>query len=432
MAVLMRNLLGLATLGTILAFAGCDRLVDDPTPQTPSGGVLVSSVPLDSSHLISANAEELSAVESVAGPSNNDGAIPPPPNPFSNHSKASSPPQQQIASNAPPILSVTLQSGRIEGLPIGLFSDTTLLMKSNGQIAYLPTNEIVAHHVTGQPFVAQDFRGMKQDLQMEFGSNYSIRQANPYLVVAKLSRIGTWCERFQKFHHSMKSYCLTYGIPLRNLDFSLIAIVFGTKAEFFEYARSEGSNIPLNCVGYYSQKSNRIVLFENDNSTEMDSTLETICHEATHQFAFNSGLHQRLAETPKWLMEGFAVQFEAPAYCNYTTRSHASFWPTSQRQAWDALKNDRKHLQQLFQDLIATDEPFKSDTLNAYTVSWALNTYLSQRRGSQYVAYLRKMGSMKPFSRYSRGDRVRDFSMAFGSDISLLIRETIQHLDRMR
>jgi hypothetical protein len=225
---------------------------------------------------------------------------------------------------------------------------------------------------------------------------------------------------------------LTYGIPLRNLDFTLIAIVFETKREFFEYARNEGSNIPSNCVGYYSQKSNRIVLFEHENPKETDSTLETICHEATHQFAFNAGLHQRLAETPKWFMEGFAVQFEAPAYCNFTTRNHASFWPNSQRQAWDELKNDRNRLQQLFQDLIATDEPFKNDILNAYTVSWAMNTYLSQRRGQQYVAYIRKMGSMKPFTKYSRGDRMRDFSLAFGSDISWMVRETILHLDRMR
>jgi len=325
-----------------------------------------------------------------------------------------------------------MQSGRIEGLPIGLFSDTMLLMRSNGQIAYLPTHEIVSHSVTSQPFVAQGLGGMQQDLQAEFGGSYSIRYASPYLVIAKSGRIGTWCERFQKFHASMRSYCLTYGLPLRNLEFTLIAVVFETKREFFDYARSEGSNIPSNCVGYYSQKSNRIVLFENDNPKETDSTLETICHEATHQFAFNAGLHQRLAETPKWLMEGFAVQFEAPAYCNFTTRNHASFWPSSQRRAWDELKSDRNRLQQLFQDLIATDEPFKSDTLNAYTVAWAMNTYLAQRRGPQYVAYLRKMGSMRPFTKYSRGDRMRDFAAAFGSDISWMVREAILHLDRMR
>jgi hypothetical protein len=61
-----------------------------------------------------------------------------------------------------------------------------------------------------------------------------------------------------------------------------------------------------------------------------------------------------------------------------------------------------------------------------------MNTYLSQRRGPQYVAYLRKMGSMKPFTTYSRGDRMRDFSSAFGSDISWMVREAIHHLDRMR
>lgn len=422
MTAMIRNLIGLATLAAILASAGCDYFAVHSGPDSQSDG----------RYLISVHAEASPLGEASANATDVDSFVDHQPNLFPDATRSRDATQQPSGTNAPPILSVTMQSGRIEGLPIGLFSDTTLLMRSNGQISYLPTHEIVSHSVTGQPFVAQGLGGMQQDLQSEFGSRYSIRYASPYLVVAKSGRIGTWCERFQKFHSSMRSYCLTYGIPLRNLDFTLIAIVFESKREFFEYARNEGSSIPSNCVGYYSQKSNRIVLFENDNPKDMDSTLETICHEATHQFAFNAGLHQRLAETPKWLMEGFAVQFEAPAYCNFTTRNHASFWPTSQRQAWDELKSDRNRLQQLFQDLIATDEPFKGDVLNAYTVSWAMNTYLSQRRGPQYVAYLRKMGSMKPFTTYSRGDRMRDFSSAFGSDISWMVREAIHHLDRMR
>src|SRR5579862_3960399 len=38
----------------------------------------------------------------------------------------------------------------------------------------------------------------------------------------------------------------------------------------------------------------------------------TIVHETTHQVAFNTGLHSRIAETPKWVIEGLATMFEAP------------------------------------------------------------------------------------------------------------------------
>ena len=40
--------------------------------------------------------------------------------------------------------------------------------------------------------------------------------------------------------------------------------------------------------------------------------MATIVHEATHQIAFNSGLHVRFADNPLWLTEGMAMYFEGP------------------------------------------------------------------------------------------------------------------------
>ncbi len=39
---------------------------------------------------------------------------------------------------------------------------------------------------------------------------------------------------------------------------------------------------------------------------------DTIVHETTHQVAFNTGLHSRIGQTPKWVIEGLATMFEAP------------------------------------------------------------------------------------------------------------------------
>ena len=101
------------------------------------------------------------------------------------------------------------------------------------------------------------------------------------------------------------------------------------------------------------------------------------------------------------------------------------------RNAWVALNGYLTRLQALCQELIVSDKPFKSDTLNAYTAAWAMNCYLSQRRGRQYVEYIQKISSMKPFEEYTEGERLRDFSAAFGSDLGILLREIVLHLDRM-
>ena len=44
----------------------------------------------------------------------------------------------------------------------------------------------------------------------------------------------------------------------------------------------------------------------------MRRPVSTIVHEATHQIAFNSGLHQRLSDCPKWFSEGVAMYCETP------------------------------------------------------------------------------------------------------------------------
>jgi hypothetical protein len=331
----------------------------------------------------------------------------------------------------PPMLAVRLPTGRLEGLPIGLFSDKMLLMRTNGSIEFLNNHEILSHRVTNRPFETQDLRTLTADLQSEFGREYRVRSALPYLVIAKQDRIRVWCDQFHQFHDSIRLFCTTNSIPLRTPEFPLVAVVFETRREFDHYAKLDQAELPPTCVGYYSQKTNRIVLFENTKSKGNHSTLQTICHEATHQLAFNAGMHQRLAETPVWVAEGFAVQFEAPAYCDYASRDRASHWPPSQRQGWAELKRDRQRFRQLIHEMIGSDEPFKTDTLNAYTAAWALNSYLSQRRSRQYVEYMRRIGSLKPFVEYSRGERMRDFIAAFGPDIGILIRETIQHVERL-
>ena len=43
---------------------------------------------------------------------------------------------------------------------------------------------------------------------------------------------------------------------------------------------------------------------------------DTIIHEATHQTAFNVGIHNRFADQPQWLVEGLATMFEARGVWN--------------------------------------------------------------------------------------------------------------------
>lgn len=67
--------------------------------------------------------------------------------------------------------------------------------------------------------------------------------------------------------------------------------------------------------GYYSITSNRMVLYDRPlTEAAWFSNSTVIMHEATHQLAFNVGIHQRLSQTPLWVAEGLASLFEAKGY----------------------------------------------------------------------------------------------------------------------
>src|SRR4029077_20859924 len=57
--------------------------------------------------------------------------------------------------------------------------------------------------------------------------------------------------------------------------------------------------------------------FEGPTWGTVEATLkDTMIHEATHQAAFNTGLHSRIGESPKWVVEGLATVYEAPGIRN--------------------------------------------------------------------------------------------------------------------
>ncbi|MHC5082580.1 MAG: DUF1570 domain-containing protein [Planctomycetota bacterium] len=92
--------------------------------------------------------------------------------------------------------------------------------------------------------------------------------------------------------------------------------------------------------GYYSSRTNRVVMMKsdsaNDSSSEADSIpagavgeiaaisnvddpnqLVKVAHELAHQLAFNTGLQKRGVMYPLWVSEGLATQYETElSYCH--------------------------------------------------------------------------------------------------------------------
>jgi hypothetical protein len=328
-------------------------------------------------------------------------------------------------------LEVKTRSGSINGLPISWGSDQILMLRSDGWLAEFPTQEVVEHRLSERNFRPAEANEMAQLLQAELGPSYRTAVAGPFLIIAPGSSLPIWSERFLALYGGFQAYCAARHIRLRQPPFLMPALVFRTREEYEVYSQRHGHAITASTLGYYSLVSNRIALYEfaaSDNANEFFSTASTLIHEATHQAAYNTGIHDRLAEQPLWTIEGLAMLFEAPGI--YDSGRHPQPNQRVNRTRLLGFRQffpDAQSVNEALPLLITDDKYFERDSDRAYCLAWALTYYLSERYESQYSFYLQTVSSRGAGSRYPAEERFRQFEAAFGNS-DILARDLYLHL----
>jgi hypothetical protein len=315
-------------------------------------------------------------------------------------------------------LEVKTKLGFVRGLPISWGADQVLMLRPDGWLTEFPTREVIEHRISDRYFRPAPADEMARQLQTELGPSYQTAIAGPFLIIAPGASLPVWSERFLALYSGFQNYCAIRQIAIRQPPFLMPAIVFRTRQEFDAYSQRNGHTITASTLGYYSLTTNRIALYEfstADNNSEFFPTASTLIHEATHQTAYNTGIHDRLAEQPLWTIEGLAMLFEAPGVYdsgryqqpamrinNTRLLGFRQFFPSEQSVA-DALPL-----------LVTDDKYFEHDPDRAYCLAWALTYFLSERLDAQYSAYLRSVAARGPGSRYPADERFRQFEASFG------------------
>ncbi len=204
-----------------------------------------------------------------------------------------------------------------------------------------------------------------------------------------------------------------------------------------------GSKYPRSPFSGSSRRSQRgPALLNQPNVRQMPLTFEkingslkdTIIHEATHQVAFNTGLHVRIGSNPKWVVEGLATVFEAPGIrdSSKSRGGNAKQRINRERYLWfQNFKQERRKPYSL-ETFIADDKMFESAALDAYSQAWALTFYLIETRPRKYAELLKIIASKDPMYEYKSRDRVKDFQKVFGSNMKLLDADFVRFMDRLK
>jgi hypothetical protein len=273
---------------------------------------------------------------------------------------------------------------------------------------------------TSDQFRSYSVSEMRAQLLREVGKNYEVSGTGHYMILHPQGQRDLWAERFEDLYRSFTRYFSVRGFQLSQPPFPLVGIVCKDRADFDRYSASQGGPVSGNVLGYYSRETNRILVYDmGKEATRWQDSASTIIHEATHQTAFNTGIHARYADPPCWAVEGLAMSFETPGV--YDSGHHPN---QSDRINRGRLSNFRSSLEkthgpEILESMVASDKFVRSSALG-YAEAWAFTFFLLETEPRKFAQFLRKTTEREPFSDYDSESRLADFTAVFGKDWRML------------
>lgn len=251
----------------------------------------------------------------------------------------------------------------------------------------------------------------------------------------------------ERLHDAFRAFWSRQGFETHDPEFPLPVIILRSRDQFAKLAAHDRTPASAQGQGYFLVTANRTTLVDL-TAGELASGARTlgevrrlvgrnsasvtaVVHEATHQIAFNCGMHRRYADNPIWLTEGIAMYLETP---DLNSRRG---WRTIGRVNHNRLKQFREFAAKRrqpdsLQTLLGSNARFgKVETaIDAYSEAWALTHFLIKTKPRDFNAYL-QMIAAKPLLQWDNPERrLADFKEAFG-DLPEVDRALQQYLRRL-
>ena len=247
----------------------------------------------------------------------------------------------------------------------------------------------------------------------ELPTGMSAHQTEHYVVIYRgdldyARRVATL---FETLHRAFFAFWENQKVPVEPPGSPLVAVIWPDAASYAAHAAEQVGPGSGSMIGYYHLMTNRMVTYRIE---DIERSVATLVHEATHQLAFNCSLQTRLADNPLWVSEGLAMFFESPDLAS------SRGWRGVGRVNVVNLRRYRagigRRAEDSLQNLIATDAPFADPSAagDAYGQSWALTYFLIRTRRDDYLRYLQTLSSNLPLRSSDGRARLQAFQEAFG------------------
>ncbi|MFO7907463.1 MAG: DUF1570 domain-containing protein [Planctomycetota bacterium] len=332
-------------------------------------------------------------------------------------------------------IELTLNGESFQGTPVSWNSSRVLFLARNGFLLdFAPTEPNQFQQVSPhfRPWSQQDMRGQ---LLKEFGRDFEVSGTGNYLVVHPRGEADRWPRRFDALYRSFVHYFTVRGMTPAAPEFPLVAVVFHSRKEFLEHANRSGSRVGRGILGYYSPRTNRVMIHDLDRGGSEDENwsmnAKTVIHEATHQLAFNTHIHSRVAEPPRWVAEGLAMMFETPGVWDPHYHPHRKDRVNPTRLEAFRQYAPRRPQESLAPFVSQSAREFGRTPAVSYAQAWAFSFFLSEREPAKYMEYLKKTASRQPLKTYTNAERLKEFTTVFGQDLGMLEARFLRFIEEL-
>ena len=327
--------------------------------------------------------------------------------------------------------------------------DGSVLLEDDQQILHIIPGESIAQQTVLSEVDPLTPKQLGQKTVASLPDGFSFITTRHYLICYNTSvGYARWSAALlERLFTGFHAFWSQAGLEVRQPEQPLVVIIFSNRNDYKRAAEKEVGDASHSIVGYYNQLTNRITTYDitgsdsNDPTTRQSSSsagnlilrnpqasslIATLVHEATHQLAFNAGLHVRLSPTPVWLSEGIATYFETPDLTN--SRGWQSIGAINEARLELILKQFTPGLISRF---IIEDEPFHNpdEALIAYAHAWALVSFLATMRREDFCAYIAHFNKKGPLELDTPAERLSEFKNAFHSEPDDLEPEILQYIN---
>ncbi|MCC6126369.1 MAG: DUF1570 domain-containing protein [Pirellulales bacterium] len=331
------------------------------------------------------------------------------------------------------MIELTLSGRKLEGAPLSWNENAVHLLARDGRLWEFKPEAAANFRQTSDQFRSYSTSELRAELLRELGGDFEVSGTGHYLIAHPRGQRDKWAERFEELYRSFTRYFAVRGFQPLPPPFPLVGIVCKNQRDFQRFSASQGAPVPNGVLGYYSQETNRIAIYDmGGDARRWQENAAVVIHEATHQTAFNTGVHSRYARPPVWVAEGLATLFEARGVYDSGTYANAADRVNRGRLGEFNALLKKNHRPEVLQALVASDRFFQMNPSAGYAEAWALTFFLIETEPRKYARYLALTAGKTPFEECDSPARLADFTAVFGKDWRMLEARFLRFMAEVR